>query len=49
MPLVHKKDRYDIKVKEPTVGGAFFSKKKGFEASFDKEPTASVVGGMSAV
>lgn len=52
MPLsmAHKKDKYQIRVKEPTVGGGFFSKKKGgFDASFERDPAMSAVGGMSAV
>ena len=51
MPLsmVHKKDKYDIKIKEPTVGGGFFSKKRGFDGSFERDPAVSAVGGMSAV
>ena len=27
-------DKYNIKVREPTVGGGYFNKKKGFETSF---------------
>ena len=36
MPLTmgYKKDKYQIRVKEPTVGGHLFSKKKGVDASF---------------
>lgn len=51
MPLSmsYKRDKYDIKVREPTVGGAFFSKKKGFDVSFEREPAVSAIGGMSAV
>ena len=51
MPLsmAHKKDKYDIKIKEPTVGGGFFSKKRGFDGSFERDPAVSAVGGMSAV
>ena len=51
MPLTmaYKKDRFDMKVKEPTVGGAYFQKKRGFDGSFERDQAVSAVGGMSAV
>lgn len=51
MPLsMHfRKDKYDMKVKEPTVGGYFPKKRGGFDGSFQRDPAVSAVGGMSAV
>ena len=47
--MAYKKDRFDMKVKEPTVGGAYFQKKRGFDGSFERDQAVSAVGGMSAV
>ena len=49
LSMAYKRDKYDYKGKEPTVGGGFFSKKKGMETSFERDPALSAVGGMSAV
>ena len=50
--MAHK-SKYDIKIREPTVGGGaggFFAKKKYGDASFERDPAVSAVGGaMSAV
>jgi|JI9StandDraft_1071089.scaffolds.fasta_scaffold330469_1 hypothetical protein len=48
MPLsmAQKKDRYDIRIKEPTVGGPMNMKKR---ADMNFDPTQSVVGGMSTI
>ena len=51
MPLsMAHKSKYDIRVKEPTVGGGFFTKKRYGDASFERDPAVSAVGGaMSSV
>lgn len=50
MPLsmAYKKDRYDVRAKEPTVGGPINMKKRP-DMSFERDPAQSVVGGMSAI
>lgn len=51
MPLsvAYKKDKFDLKVKEPTIGGQIHMRKNRPDLSFDRDPAMSVVGGMSAV
>lgn len=50
MPLsmAYKKDQYNIKVNQPTVGGPVMMRKR-VDISFDKDPALSAVGGMSAI
>ena len=42
-------DKYNIKLRQPTVGGGYFNKKKGIQTSFDQVAAVSAVGGVSAV
>lgn len=47
MPFTMARSK-DHKIKEPTVGG-YINVKKIKDMNFDKDPTLSAIGGMSAI
>lgn len=48
MSMAQKKDRFDIRIKEPMIGGPMNMKKRA-DMTFDRDLTQSVVGGMSTI